>query len=65
MAVMIKQGRNGEPAGAFGWNGGLGTSWMADPASGITAILLTQTLFESADPPVWHKAFWRRAFALA
>ena len=41
--------------GAFGWNGGLGTSWVADPAHDLTIIVLTQRLFESPELPVAHR----------
>lgn len=50
---------DGIPTGSYGWCGGFGTSWMADPGSDRTAILLTQTMFESPDPPAIHKDFWR------
>lgn len=42
--------------GAFGWNGGLGTSWVADPAHDLTIIVMTQRLFESPDLPAVHRA---------
>jgi CubicO group peptidase (beta-lactamase class C family) len=41
--------------GAFGWNGGFGTSWIADPAHGRTVIVLTQRLFESPELPQAHR----------
>ncbi len=41
--------------GAFGWNGGLGTSWIADPANDLTIIVMTQRLFESAELPQVHR----------
>jgi CubicO group peptidase (beta-lactamase class C family) len=41
--------------GAFGWNGGLGTSWIADPANDLTIIVLTQRLFESPELPRAHR----------
>jgi CubicO group peptidase (beta-lactamase class C family) len=41
--------------GAFGWNGGLGTSWIADPARDLTIIVMTQKLFESAELPPAHR----------
>ena len=41
--------------GAFGWNGGLGTSWIADPARDLTVIVLTQRLFESPELPLAHR----------
>jgi len=62
LAVAVEPRAEGIPAGVFGWNGGLGTSWLADPASGLTAILLTQTMFQSPDPPDVHKEFWRAVF---
>jgi CubicO group peptidase (beta-lactamase class C family) len=62
MAVALKDTAEGIPAGAYRWNGGFGTSWVTDPQSGVTAILLTQTLFQSADPPAVHKDFWRAVF---
>lgn len=48
--------------GAYGWDGGFGTSWFNDPAQGLTAILLTQRVFDSSDPPQVHKDFWRGAY---
>jgi CubicO group peptidase (beta-lactamase class C family) len=63
MSVACDTTAEGIPAGAYGWNGGCGTSWVADPSSGRTAILMTQTMFERPDPPAVHKDFWRAVFA--
>jgi CubicO group peptidase (beta-lactamase class C family) len=52
----------GVPPGAFGWAGGLGTTWTADPRSQTSAILMTQTLFDSPEHPAVHKGFVRQAF---
>jgi CubicO group peptidase (beta-lactamase class C family) len=41
--------------GAFGWNGGFGTSWLVDPARELTVIVMTQRLFESSDLPPAHR----------
>jgi CubicO group peptidase (beta-lactamase class C family) len=41
--------------GAFGWNGGFGTSWVADPANDLTIIVLTQRMFESPELPAAHR----------
>jgi hypothetical protein len=30
---------------------------------GLTAILLTQRVFDGPDPPQLHKDFWRAAYA--
>jgi len=62
VAVANRRSPEGVPAGAFGWNGGLGTGWIADPATATTALLLTQVAFTSPDPPAVHKSFWRAVF---
>jgi CubicO group peptidase (beta-lactamase class C family) len=53
------------PQGSIGWNGGLGTSWQSDPRTGVTALLLTQTLFTSPTAPTVHQEFQRAVFAPA
>jgi CubicO group peptidase (beta-lactamase class C family) len=63
LAVWLEPSPEGAPAGSFGWNGGLGTSWIADPASDLTLILLTQTLFDNPAGPAVHRDFQRAAFA--
>jgi CubicO group peptidase (beta-lactamase class C family) len=40
--------------GAFGWNGGFGSSWLVDPHGDVIVIVLTQRLFESPKPPQVH-----------
>ena len=35
--------------GAYGWDGGLGTSWLVDPAADLTVIVLTQRMFETSE----------------
>ena len=62
MSVTTDATAEGVPAGAYGWAGGLGTAWIAEPRSETTAILLTQTMFTSPDPPAPHKDFCRAAF---
>jgi CubicO group peptidase (beta-lactamase class C family) len=62
LAVAAARTAEGVPAGAIGWNGGHGTSWVADPATGTTAMLLTQVAFTSPEPPPAHKALWRAVF---
>jgi CubicO group peptidase (beta-lactamase class C family) len=63
VAVITATTAQGVPAGAYGWNGGFGTSWVADPGSGTSAILLTQTLFTSPVPPAVHQEFWSAVFS--
>jgi CubicO group peptidase (beta-lactamase class C family) len=49
--------------GAFGWDGGLGTSWLVDPAQDLTVIVLTQRMFESSEPPAVHRDIQAAAYA--
>jgi CubicO group peptidase (beta-lactamase class C family) len=49
--------------GAFGWNGGFGTSWLVDPARELTVIVLTQRLFESPELPQSHRDIQAAAYA--
>jgi CubicO group peptidase (beta-lactamase class C family) len=50
-------------SGAFGWDGGLGTSWLVDPAKDLTIIVLTQRMFESPDAPKVHRDIQAAAYA--
>jgi len=53
----------GPRAGAFGWDGGLGTSWLVDPARALVVIVLTQRLWETAQPPAVHSELQDAAYA--
>ncbi|HEX4267434.1 MAG TPA: serine hydrolase domain-containing protein [Steroidobacteraceae bacterium] len=63
VGVQVGGSPYGPQPGAYGWNGGFGTSWFNDPAKGLIAILLTQRVFDNPDPPAVHKTFWRDAYA--
>ena len=63
MAVVVEPHAAGLPAASYGWNGGLGSSWVADPRSGRTVIVLTETMFSSPAPPALHQEIWRAVFA--
>jgi CubicO group peptidase (beta-lactamase class C family) len=47
-----------QSAGAYGWDGGLGTCWRNDPAEDMTMILLTQQMWSSAAGPSLVSDFW-------
>ena len=53
----------GPQAGAFGWDGGLGTSWLVDPRRELIVIVLTQRLFETPQPPAVHRDLQAAALA--
>jgi uncharacterized protein len=63
LGVQVTANACGVPPGAYGWNGGFGTSWLNDPAKGLSGILLTQRVFDSPDLPAVHKTFWRDVYA--
>jgi CubicO group peptidase (beta-lactamase class C family) len=54
---------SGPRAGAFGWDGGLGTSWLVDPLRDLVVIVLTQRLWESSAPPALHEELQDTAYA--
>ncbi|MFG1690381.1 serine hydrolase domain-containing protein [Nonomuraea sp. NPDC049269] len=61
MAVRTHR-RDLASVGQFGWDGGLGTTAYADPATGLTGILFTQTAMDSLDTPRLHRDFWTTAY---
>ena len=61
LAVAIE----GQDAGSFGWDGGLGTSWLVDPVRDLVVVILTQRLFETAQPPPVHVELQQVARAAA
>jgi CubicO group peptidase (beta-lactamase class C family) len=57
---VITEGRR---AGAFGWDGGLGTSWLVDPPRDLVVIVLTQRLWQTPQPPAVHDELQDAAYA--
>jgi hypothetical protein len=55
-------GSTGIPGG-YGWEGGSGTTWRTDTASGLTGILLTQRMVTSPEPTELVTDFWAAAYA--
>lgn len=55
--------REGPWAGAFGWDGGLGTSFLVHPARDLTVIVLTQRMFDDPRPPAVHTNLQTAALA--
>ncbi|MGD0391604.1 MAG: serine hydrolase domain-containing protein [Acidimicrobiales bacterium] len=54
---------DGPRSGAFGWDGGLGTSWLVDPARALVVIVLTQRLWATSEPPALHVELQDAAYA--
>ncbi len=54
--VRTTRAPSGLAAGAYGWNGGLGSRWFTDPARDRTGILLTNRMWSSPQiPPVFSE----------
>ncbi len=49
-------------SGTFGWDGGFGTSWLVDPASELTIIVLTQRMFDDPGLPRAHRLIQAAAY---
>jgi CubicO group peptidase (beta-lactamase class C family) len=56
---------DGPHAGAFGWDGGLGTSWLVDPTLDLVVVVLTQRLFDTPLAPQIHVDLQAAAYAAA
>ncbi len=56
---------DGPWAGAFGWDGGLGTSFLVHPECDLAVIVLTQRMFESPSAPAVHTDLQAVALAAA
>jgi len=52
-----------QDTGAFGWNGGYGSSWLIDPARDLIVIVQTQRMFESPELPPVHRDIQAAAYA--
>jgi CubicO group peptidase (beta-lactamase class C family) len=58
-SVVVSGGR----ARAFGWDGGLGSSFLVDPGRDLIVIVLTQRLFDTAQAPAVHTELQDAAYA--
>jgi CubicO group peptidase (beta-lactamase class C family) len=54
---------SGERTGAFGWDGGLGSSFLVDPVRDLIVIVLTQRLWDTSQPPAVHTDLQAAAYA--
>jgi CubicO group peptidase (beta-lactamase class C family) len=58
VSVVKRQDHISRSVGAFGWDGGLGTSWRSDPKEGVVGVLMTQRAWTSPSPPNICLDFW-------
>ena len=52
----------GQRAGSFGWDGGLGTSFLVDPVRDLAVVVLTQRMFETSVTPKVHRDLQNAAY---
>jgi CubicO group peptidase (beta-lactamase class C family) len=52
-----------QDSGAFGWNGGFGTSWHVDPRRDLVVIVLTQRMFQGPDDSALHDVIREAAYS--
>ena len=62
MSVVTKRDGFAEPVGRFGWNGGLGSIWYADPGEDLDMILMTGCAKFVFTPPDIYRDFWTLAY---
>ena len=49
--------------GSYGWDGGLGTSWLVDPGRDLVVIAATQRMFDGGQTPQAHEDIRAAAYA--
>jgi CubicO group peptidase (beta-lactamase class C family) len=60
MAVVTAPDELSAVPGRYGWDGGLGTTWLNDPNAGLIAMAMTQSadfLFTDALPAFWSAVY--------
>jgi CubicO group peptidase (beta-lactamase class C family) len=62
--VQVRRTGLGPSVGAYGWAGGLGSSWGNDPSEDVIGVVLTTDAFTSAfPPPATIQDFWTCVYA--
>ncbi|HET8910146.1 MAG TPA: serine hydrolase domain-containing protein [Ktedonobacteraceae bacterium] len=62
VSVVTKRDDIFSVPGRYGWDGGMGTSWYADPKEEMITLLMTQCLWASPNPPNVCRDFWTSAY---
>ena len=63
MSIVTRRDEVARSIGAFGWDGGSGTSWYSDPRENLVGILMTQAAWTSPSPPAICRDFWTLTYA--
>jgi len=62
VAIITRRDDLARTVGTFGWDGGYGTSWYADPREDMTGILMTQRVWDSPGEPAVYRDFSTSAY---
>lgn len=60
--VQRRRGDGPRSTGSYSWTGGLGTTWLSDPATGLIGVLFTNQALGSPQAPPVMDEFWRTAY---
>lgn len=64
VGVQLRRSGPGPGAGSFGWDGGLGSSWVDDPTEGLVGVVLSTDMFAGSDAlPRPLQDFWTTVYA--
>jgi CubicO group peptidase (beta-lactamase class C family) len=64
VGVQLRRVGLGPTVGAYGWTGGLGSSWANDPTHDVVGVVLTTDAFAGAFPlPAVIQDFWTDVYA--
>jgi CubicO group peptidase (beta-lactamase class C family) len=61
-SISLGNGEMNLPKGAYGWNGGYGTTLFVDPANDLVGVLLTNQVIMSATPAEPLIGFWKLVY---
>jgi CubicO group peptidase (beta-lactamase class C family) len=63
LSIILDGESPGDVRGRFGWDGGLGSTWYADPANDITAVMMMPRMLDA--PESWGVLadFWNAVYA--
>ena len=63
LGILRVRGDRRGAGGAFGWAGGFGSTWLADPARDLTVLVLTQRTFDGPGGHPLHDEVQAAAYA--
>lgn len=63
VGIQLRRTGPSRSVGAYGWDGGLGSSWANDPTEQLTGVILSSDMFAGADAlPRPLQDFWTTVY---